>query len=294
MGKALILLIFTLYSSLMFGQTSLQYRLKEGDTFTIRQNAQQVITQELDGATHEITNKINGVIEFKVVGEKEDNYELTITFKDLNLNMISSIQGELLNVHAKEVSEDDIQSRIFNSLLNVPVQITLAKNGDILGVTGGDTLVAKMANSSGLQDEFSLNMMKKSLEKEFGSEALSDSYEQMTYIYPKEEVQVGDTWKNEYTGGLSVKNVWSLEGLTGTYANIIGKADVLMDIAEPATTMKLKGTQQTSVTTDLASGFVQSMTVEGESKGISTITQMGAQEIPTTIKSTITYELIKI
>ena len=43
--------------------------------------------------------------------------------------------------------------------------MTLAKNGDIIEVQGGDSLVNKMANASGLEDEFSLNMMKKVLGK---------------------------------------------------------------------------------------------------------------------------------
>ena len=275
MKKIVLFIVFIACNGLLFGQSKLSYRLNEGDTFTIKQNAQQVITQEIDGASHEIVNNIDGVMEFIVVGEKEGNYELTIAFKDLNLKMTSSIQGELLNVKASEVNEEDIQTKIFNSLLNVPIQMILAKNGDILEVNGGDSLVSKMANSSGLQDEFSLNMMKKSLEKEFGSKALSDSYKQMTYIYPDSDIAVGDSWENEYTGKLSAKNVWTLDSLSNTNASISGKAEVVMDIVEPATTMKLTGTQDTAITTDISSGFIQMMKVEGASSGTSTMTQLG-------------------
>jgi len=56
--------------------------------------------------------------------------------------------------------------------------------------------------------------------------------------------------------------------------------------------MNLAGQQHTKITVDVASGFIQTMTVEGLSKGTSTLPQMGETEIPTTIKSTITYELI--
>ncbi|MGB5820148.1 MAG: DUF6263 family protein [Saonia sp.] len=287
------LFVLTMYGTALFGQTTLQYDLKEGDIFTIKQDAQQIITQELDGASHEITNNINGLLEFKVIGEKDDAYEIQLVFRDLNLKMNSSIQGELMNVAAKEVIEGDMQSKIFNSLLNSPVQIILARTGDILEVKGGDSLVSKMADASELEDEFSLNLMKKSLEKEFGSEALSNSYKQMTFIYPDTELKIGDTWENEYTGKLTAKNKWTLDDLTDTQATISGTADVVMDVKEPATTMMLSGTQQTLITTNVSSGFIKSMKVEGLSKGTSTVAQMGDQEIPTTIKSTITYELIK-
>lgn len=287
------ILIFSFLSALTFSQTTLQYNLKVGDVFTVKQNARQVITQELDGAFHEITNTIYGLLEFRVVGKKADTFELTITFKDLTFNVNSSIQGELLNVNALDSEADDSQSKMFHSLLDVPVHLVLARNGDILEVTGGDILVSKMAESSGLQDPFSLNLMKKSLEREFGSAALSESYKQLTYIYPTKKINIGDSWQNEYTGKLSAKNTWTLKGLTTSNANITGKAVVAMDVTEPATTMKLNGTQMTAIITNLTTGFIQKMTVEGVSDGYSTMTQMGGQEIPTTIKSTVTYELIQ-
>lgn len=293
MRSTLNLLFVLAYGLMGYAQTTLAYDLKKDDVFTIKQEAQQVITQDMDGAVHEITNNIEGILEFKVIGESEGNYEIALSFKDLNMKMTSSIQGELMNVRAKEVEEGNMQSQIFNSLLNTPVEITLAKTGDILEVRGGDSLVVKMAEASGLEDEFSMNMMKKSLEKEFGSEALSNSYEQMTFIYPINGLEVGDTWENEYSGKLNAKNKWTLSAISNISAEISGTADVAMDVTEPTTTMKLNGTQQTEITTDLDSGFVQSMKVEGVSEGIATMVQLGDQEIPTTIKSITTYQLIK-
>jgi uncharacterized protein DUF6263 len=287
------LLLFVLTTSVVRGQTSLEYNLKIGDVFTIKQNADQVITQNLDGASHEITNSINGVLNFEVVGKQEENYEIELKFKDLNLKMTSSIQGELMNVKASEVNEDDVQSKIFNTLLNSPVVLTLSKTGDILSVEGGDSLVSRMAHASGLEDEFSLNLMKKSLEKEFGSKALSESYEQMTFIYPASEVNIGDTWENEYTGKFDVKNTWTLNELSETNATIKGTGKVEINVTEPNTTMKLTGSQTTEISTDIVSGLILKMRVEGISTGASTLVQLGEQEIPTTIKSTITYELIQ-
>jgi len=272
-------------------QTKLQYNLKKNGTYTVKQQAEQVITQELDGGTHELTNKIDGILEFKVLGEVGENYEIALTFKDLNLQMTSSLQGELMNVKAKEVVEGDMQSQIFNSLLESPVSLVLAKTGDIIEVNGGDSLVSKMAKASGVEDEFSLNLMKSNLKKEFGSEALSNNYKQMTFIYPKNKVKVGDTWENQYTGKLTAKNKWTLGELNDKKAQIKGTADVIMNIDEPATTMNLRGEQNTEITVDITSGFIQKMTVNGLSTGISTMPQMGETEIPTTIKSTITYEL---
>ncbi|MEP0131968.1 MAG: DUF6263 family protein [Eudoraea sp.] len=293
MKKLSFLLIYLLINTTLFGQSMMQYNLSLGDVFTIKQDANQIITQEIDGATHEITNTLQGIMEFRVKGENNNTFNIDVMFKDLNLKMISSIQGELININAKNFQEDDAQSKIFNSLLDVPIHIILARTGDILEVNGGDSLVSKMANASGLEDEFSLNMMKKSLEKEFGSEALSDSYKQLTFIYPVTPIEVGDSWKNEYAGKLQAQNTWTLNEITEASANIEGKALVVMDVVEPSSTMQLNGTQNSSVITDITTGFVKKMTVHGLAEGFTTMTQMSDQEIPTIIKSTIIYELIE-
>ncbi|MEP3209608.1 MAG: DUF6263 family protein [Maribacter sp.] len=293
MKHASILFLFVFCNLTLFAQTTLEYKLHVGDAFVVQQNAHQTIVQEMDGATHELTNEMNGLLEFKVVEERDSTYEIALAFKDLNLLMNSSIQGELMNVKAKEVTEGDMQSQIFNSLLDTPVQIILSKTGDILEVNGGDSLVIKMADASGVEDDFSLNMMKKGLEKEFGSEALSNSYKQLTYIYSDSLVKVGDTWHNEYFGKLNAKNTWTLEAINDTTATINGVADVVMKANESGTVMNLSGTQTTEIQTDIESGFIVKMIVEGQSKGASTMVQLGDQKIPTSITSKITYELIK-
>ena len=292
MKRLLFLSVWTLWHMAGFGQTTLEYHLKKGEVFKVKQMAEQIITQELDGTSHVLTNQINGVLEFKVLGEVPEGYEIALTFKDLNLRMTSSIQGELMDVRAKEIVAGDTQSKIFNTILNNPVTLILAKTGDILKVSGGDSLVNKMANASGLEDEFSSNLMKRSLSNEFRSEALSNSYKQMTFFYPDKKVKVNDHWENAYTGKLRTSNQWTLQEITGLHTIINGKATVTMDIREPNTTMKLKGSQNTSIIADSGSGFIIKMTVEGTSSGVSTLTQLGDQELPTTIKSKITYELI--
>lgn len=293
MKSALTALHIIFFGMTLCGQTVLGYHLKKGDVFKVKQQAEQVITQELEGASHVLTNNLDGILEFTVIDTHEDNYTIALEFKDLNLLMKSSIQGELMNVRAREVSEEDIQSKMFNSLLDQPVEMVLSKTGDILEVRGGDSLVTRMANSSGLDDEFSKNLMKKSLENEFGSKALSNSYKQMTFIYSADQVNIGDTWQNEYSGKLNAHNTWTLKALEEKQLRISGEARINMDIEEQATTMKLEGVQTTEITANHESGFIELMQVASEASGYSTMAQLGDQEIPTTIVSTITYERIE-
>jgi len=293
MKHTVTLLVFIFCSSIVWGQSVLKYNLNTGDTFRVKQSAEQIITQELEGASHVLTNTLDGILEFTVKEAYDDSYRVALKFKDLNLLMTSSIQGEVMNVRAKEVTEEDMQSKIFNSLLEQPVEMVLSKTGAILEVIGGDSLVNRMANASGLEDDFSKNMMKKSLKEEFGSEALSNSYEQMTFIYSEHKVMVGDTWQNIYTGKLNTQNTWTLNAIEDENTIISGNAAITMTVEELTTTMNLNGTQNTELTANHKNGFIKLMKVVSEATGVSTMAQLEDQEIPTTITSTITYELIE-
>ncbi|MEX0274174.1 MAG: DUF6263 family protein [Flavobacteriaceae bacterium] len=290
MKKYALFLFLPLLISSVQGQSVLGYHLNEGDVFTVKQIADQVIVQELEGSQHQLKNHMEGVLEFVVTEEMEDHYEISLSFKDISLLATSSLQGELMNVRATDTT-DNMFTQMFRGMLNVPVKMTMARNGDVLEVVGGDSLVNKMVNSIEL-DDFTKNLMKKSLDGQFGSEALSQSYEQMTYFYPKEKVAVGDTWTNEYNGKLSCKNAWSLQEASADTILISGKADVSMNIEEETTHMNLVGSQTTEILTDPVSGFIRKMVVTGTSKGTSAMPQMGVLDIPTTIDMTITYELI--
>ena len=293
MFKLFPALILMMFGPLLWGQKTLEYTLVEGDKFVIHQDATQRIVQEFDGFTHEMENKIDGLMEFRVTAVQTDKYELDMTFRDLSMSITSNMQGELMNVRATELIEDDVQSRIFHSLLNIPIRIILNKNGHISAVEGGDRLIDKMTEASGLTDSLSRQSLRSSLKGEFGSEALSNSFEQMTYIYPDKDSITSGSWDNEYKGKLSAKNHWILEKSSDSTNQIIGKADIIMDISDPGTSMHLTGEQETTITTDIESGFILNMFVMGHSSGTAISVQTGEAEIPTTISSTTIYKQIR-
>jgi hypothetical protein len=286
------LLCLLLVCNLSLGQTQLQYNLRKGEVFTIKQEAVQKITQEMEGNTHEITSSLEGVLEFRVLSAGVSSYEMAVEFKDLRLYMYSSSEGELLDINASEIEEGDVQAKIFNSLLNVPIHIVLDRSGKILKVQGGDSLVDRMAAASGVEDGFTLDLMRESLGRDFGTEALTNSYEQITFIYPTRKISIGDSWDNEYEGKVSSSNHWTLDSVKGGHATIRGKAEVNMDLQEAAASMSLKGNRKTELSADLVSGFLLVMKVESHSRGYSAIRELGSGSIPTIVNSTITYKRI--
>ena len=66
-----------------------------------------------------------------------------------------------------------------------------------------------------------------------------------------------------------------------------------MNISNGGTSMSLSGSQQTTITADTETGFIRDMEVNGFSEGAAMIDLAGDTEIPTTIKSTTKYKLIR-
>ncbi len=137
------------------------------------------------------------------------------------------------------------------------------------------------------------NALKESVRSEFGSRALSASFGQMTFIYPNGKDSLQRSWQNEYNGKFSAKNIWTLVKSTQAENHIKGQAYIEVDIEDKGTSMSLSGKQETTITADITTGFILDMLVEGYSEGTAMIDFTGDVSIPTTVRSTTSYKLIR-
>ncbi len=286
--------LFTCYllTTQINGQTALEYNLRKGDVFTIKQESVQQTSRELTDITQILTTKMTSVLDFVVLDEDLGAFELQVTFKALEMTLNSNLEGTLFHVNADDIADDNTQSKIFHSLLNVPIGITMNKMGNVIRVTGGRNLVDKMVDAAGLIDELDREQLLHSIEKDFGQEALAATFEQMTFIYPGTMIKIGDSWDNQYKGDMDISTRWTLTGLVNGLAKIEGKAQVLVDIHEPEATMMLQGNRATELTADLSTGFIRTMKVTDISRGNTTLPGWEQGLIPTIIQATTTYKRI--
>ncbi|MEZ4802479.1 MAG: DUF6263 family protein [Gelidibacter sp.] len=288
--KHLFLFIVLAVSTSVVAQKKLQYNLNVGDKFTVEQEAKQHITQDLNGVEQIIENHLISVMHFEIVEATKDNYTLSMSFKRLKMLMSSPTLGELSNSDTESADSSDVTNMLFKGLLNVPVTIVMEKNGKIKSVSGGDKLINAMFESAGMDQPEVIAASKGQMEKQFGSDALSNSFEQMTHFYPTATVTVGDEWTNSYSGNMSAKNKWKLESVSDDTINISGTATTTMSTIDENIMMTLTGTQTTTVVANQKNGLFSKVIVTGENSG-DTLFQAQNMTIPTTITSTITYKI---
>lgn len=285
--------LFLVFPEKATGQELLAYKLTKGEVFKIKQKAEQLILQELEGTKHEMTNDLDALFTFTVEEESAEGFQLKLTFDDFGMKSTSSIQGELINVRASQPVDGDLMSQMFSGLLDYELTMLMRKDGKIIEVKGGDKLVEKMVAAANIEDEFTQNLMKKSLEKEFSSDGLAKSFEQMTYFYPNNTVEVGGTWETQFDGKMLAENTWKLEKYDTESASISGNSSIVLKTEESGTVMSLEGTQESSIETTLPNGFVKTIKTTSFAEGISIMANLKDVEIPTSIKSNITYEIIE-
>lgn len=283
------LAVFVACSQTLLSQQLIQYKLKVNDTYKIMQVADQDIVQKIQGVKHNMKSHIEGDFHFKVKQVTDSSYIILFKFDRFKMSSTSSLYGSIADIDTSVSAKDNIESQIFSALTSKTLTMEMLKNGKIKYVTGTDALLDAMVSKAGVDNEFSKAVLKESMKKEFGSESLANSFEQMTYVYSVKPVKVGTTWSNEFKGDMSSKNKWQLNKLTDNI-DISGTGKVSFISSDESNHMDLSGEQNTSLKADKNSGFVKDMQVKSVMNGKTKLKYANNVEVPTSITTITTYK----
>ena len=275
----------------LFSQKVLVYSLKIGDTIDIQQLPKQTVIQEINENTLEITNKIETHYRLVVKEKTDSSYHIAFKIKTLKLRTESNQYGVMLNINTDSANTtQDPQTSVFKAITKPWLSLELLKTGKIAGIKGSDQLIKAVIKSSNLTDKTQIKAIRKAISKDYSSEALAQSLEQITFIYSKNPVVIGQKWTNNYQGELEAKNTWYLEN-TAPKIQIKGLSKITLSSIEEDTSMQLQGTQQTQVIANKTSGLPELITVTNKAKGVSTYKQLPNKTIPTEIISKTQYKI---
>lgn len=272
-------------------QQMLRYDLKVNDSFRVEQQAKQHIVQNINGVDQVIDNNLKSAMQFKVIKVEQDLITLEMMFQHMKMTMNSPTLGELLNADTSTEDSSDLTSTMFKGTLNIPIIMVMERTGKIRSISGGEQLIASMLKTANITDKTAIEANEAQFEKQFGSEALSNSFEQMTYFLPGKLVKVNDSWENSYNGDLESANKWTLSSYNPDSYNITGTAATTMSNSDENVMMVLTGTQETTLSANSKTGLFTTITVKGVYAG-DTQVHAANMTIPTKIISTITYKLL--
>lgn len=291
--KKLYLLALLLgFTGAIQAQTYLGYNLKVGDSLKISQISKQEIVQKMNDQEHKIVNNLGGDYLFYVKSKTDSSYVIDFKYDSFFMKTTSNLAGPIFDVDTrKEISEDDVEGKIFKGLTETALEINMLKTGKIVSLVGTEDLINNMIGDLGL-DSFTMEVMRESMRKEFGGESLIESLGQFTYMYPDKTVNIGDSWQNKFKGDMKADNTWQLDSVNENL-NISCNSEIALTSEEENLTMILKGTQQSIISSDKTTGWPIDVKITSTAKGISIMQGMENVEIPTTIISTTTYKPFK-
>lgn len=291
--KSLAVKLLVVFScGLLSGQAqiNLAYTLKQGDHFKIFQKADQNIVQDMEDTTHIMKNSVEGDFSFHVISVNDSVIHVNFKFDRFKMNSTSNLAGNIMSVNTADLSNTDMQDKLFSGLTKTTLKMVLYRNGKIKSISGSEQLISKMVDAAGDVDDFTKALMKEAMKTEFGNASLSHNFEQLTYIYPLNSVKVGDSWKNTFKGDLSSENTWTLKSLNQGIYKISGKSKVHFNTNDENISMDLEGTMISAVETYSSNGFIKSMETSSSASGLSTMKSMQGVKLPTTVNTKTTYK----
>ncbi|WP_143273620.1 DUF6263 family protein [Aquimarina sp. MAR_2010_214] len=294
MKKTIIYILVLIISITGFSQATLQYNLNVGDSFAIRQDSEQIITQDISGNKQTITNDISAEMSFVVKKVENNLFYIEMKYQTLKMKTSSPSLGVLMDMDTSITPDStDVQGLIFQGLINSPITLVMQKNGKINALEGTEVLIDNMIKNAGITDPNTITQVRASLDQQWGDNQLLGNFEQMTYIYGKNKATLGDNWENEYTGKMKSKNKWNITSITDKNTKIAGTSEVEMENINASATVIVSGSLKTMITVNSKTGIMLEGNAEGICKGNTLISTMPDTKIPTTIEFKNNYKTIK-
>lgn len=287
-----------------FNAVKLEYSFKVGDEYTMAQVTNQTIKQSIMGTEQKGENMYSNEMKFKVIAVTGTGAKLETQFLTLK-NSSKTMMGDV--TMDSEGPEENVQNKVFKSMMKKTFFITMAKTGIVENVEGAENLRSDIG-SLGL-DENTMTTMNQLLEQLLGKSSLKNSFEQAMVYYTDKKVKQGDTWnsKNDLPMDfpIQVDNSWLLVSLTSAIANVNAEGiytttDKEKTIVLPGgfkAKVDLNGKQAMKSTVNVKTGWPSDLQIHSELKGKMILLAGGVlpedMEVPMEIVTETSYKIVK-
>jgi predicted secreted protein len=187
---------FTLVSS-AFAQDALvlKLNLQPGTSYAYTMEMNQTNVQTVEGEEQKLDQEIHMAWDYDVLETGRDGVMVVkLTYRRVKINQN---YGHEKSEYDSDNPPDfvDPSMRGLASLPGSELVVRLTPEGEVVGIQGVEKMLDKMIAALDLPDSPQKDQVVANLRKQFGSEAVEQSLEQITAFYPGKPVSVGDLWK---------------------------------------------------------------------------------------------------
>jgi len=239
---------------------TLEYKLEKGKTYKQRMISDMITKMDIMGQDVNMNMISEMAFNFDVIGQNNDVYDVQITYQKIKMDVVSPMLFTI-DSDSPENSSDKNIAEVFSSLVELPIDIQLTKQGKVVSVKGVDKLAEKMnaINNEQLKPMFGQMLSEK---------AIQSTLEQSTSFFPDKPVAIGDGWDvalNLNSGGIDIINkihltLKQVEDNVATleYASTVATPEggSVMQIQGMDAKVLMEGEQTGTVLIDMETGWI--------------------------------------
>jgi hypothetical protein len=267
---------------------TLEYNLKQGETYKQNMVTDMKITQTLQGQDMAIDMKMSMKMASEVKEIQDNRYKMELKYKELKIDMGTPMGNMTIDSNTPEdIATQTDMGPMFKAMVDKPLDIVMTKRGKVESITGFDKLQEAMLNSI---DENMPDAVKQAtvgqISTQISEESLKSAVEQIGSYFPDKPVGVDDSWENKITVnnsgfGLNMlikSTLKSIENnvVTIDYEGTLATPEGLeQDMNGMKVKISLQGTQKGTLQLDKTTGWGISADMTIDFSGNSEITGMG-------------------
>ena len=279
-----VVLLLTVFSFHSQGQYTLEYNLEIGKTYKQLSITDAKMTVDAMGQTIQMDVKQEMGFHYNAVALTGDVYDIQLTYQKFKISMDVPAPF-IIDTDNPENSTDASIGNAFKSIIGVPIDIQMTKQGKVTSIKGIDKLKEKL-NATGNPQ------LKQMFDQQFSEGIIQKQIEQSSAYFPDKQVVIGESWdavtsvsnqgidiisKMKLTLKQVTDNVATL-GLTGTLSTPEG--GIVTNLQGMDASVTVDGTQAGDVQIDMKSGWiVRAETTQNFKQNIEVMGQNMPQEV---------------
>jgi hypothetical protein len=205
LNVAIFLLSVFSFRSLGADRYTLEFKLEKGKICKQRTVSDFNMTMNAMGQEMKVNVKSEICMHYEVTGQNNDVYDIQVAYQKIKTNM-SSLVSFIIDSDFPENSSDKNVGEVFQSLIGIPIDIQLTKEGKVISVKGTNRLAEKL-------DAITNEQFRQMFGQQFSEKAIQTSLEQLSPYFPAKPVAVDESWDvtiNINSGGFDITNAMKL------------------------------------------------------------------------------------
>ena len=264
----LVLIAVMLFSCGSGGSKNLDLRLRleQGKSYGMKMVADQTITQTIQGQTQDVKQTIGMAYTYDVKKVESDGSALVDVTYDWVLYSQDGPMGKSEYDSSNPPASIPDAAVGYAALLGQGFSMKITPLGEVADIQGIDALLSHVLDTLNVPAGSARDAIQDSLESQFGEEAMKESFEKATAIYPEKPVALGDSWSKKLVLAMGmpmiVDSTWTLKSRKDGVALVDVKSTIVpnpdakpMEISGMTIAYEVSGDQSGTLELDEATGW---------------------------------------